>query len=199
MALTRRVVTRLRFPQLVARARIERDEKAVGRREIDHVAIHAYTAVTWIRLRLRDVLRIRAHVLPDELARDGVEGEHAAATLGDIHEPVRDDRRRDPAAVVAHRVRPHRAQAFHAAAIDLAQRAEGLDVVGAPIAEPIAGRGRAQALGGDRVPRAARRLRLRVSHARAERYQQAQSGPARGTRHGNLARRYRAPMVFWVA
>ncbi len=189
------VVAGPHFPELRSRARVERDEKAVGRRKIDDVAVHTHAAMARIRFRRCDVLRIGAHVLPDELARDGIEREHAAAALGDVYEPVRDDRRRDPAAVVAHRVRPDGAQPLDRAAVDLAQRAIGLDVVSAPIAEPIAGLGCAQALGGDRLPVAARRLCLRGGR---QNYSQGASHSARGKRHRQSRAAVRAPMVFWL-
>ena len=45
------VVAGLHFPALRARARIERDEEAVGRRKVDRVAVNGDAAVARIRLR----------------------------------------------------------------------------------------------------------------------------------------------------
>ncbi len=152
MAFAGLVVARLHVEAHVARARIERDEVHVRGAPVDRVAVNRHAARAWISLGRGDVVGEPARVNPLDFAGRHVERDHSAAALGHVHQAVRDDRRRDPTAVVAHGVAPHGTQLGDVAAIDLPQRAEAFDVVGAPIAEPVARLRIQQTLVGDRLP-----------------------------------------------
>ena len=146
------VVARAHLPALLAGLRVEGDQHRVGRAEVDRVAEHGDTPVPAERLRLLDVLGIAARIHPGDVARQHVEGGDPAAALRDVHQPVGHDRRRHPAAVVAHRPGPDQAQVGDVAAVDLVERAEPGDVVGPAVAHPVAVLRIEQPLLGDRLP-----------------------------------------------
>ena len=146
------VVAGAHLPALLAGLRIEGDQHGVGRAEVDRVAEHGDAPVPAERLRLLDVLGVAARVHPGDVARQHVERGDATAALGDVHQPVGHDRRRHPAAVVAHRPRPDETQVGDVVAVDLVERAEPGHVVGPPVAYPVAVLRVEQPLLGDRLP-----------------------------------------------
>ncbi len=112
------------------------------------------------RLRHSHVLGEPALVNPHHVAGHGVESDDPAAALGHVHQPVGHDRRRQPAPVVAHRVRPHRPQTRDAGAVDLSERTECRHVVGPAIVHPVTGLRGLQSRRRDRRGRRRRRGRL---------------------------------------
>jgi hypothetical protein len=140
------------LPDLLSRPRVQGDQEGIGRAPIDAVAVNRDAPVVGVSLGCPDVFRKSPPVNPSNLARDGVEGQDAATALGHVHQPVRDDRRRHPPAVVLDRIGPDRAQVFDVRPVDPLQRTEAVDVIGAPVAQPVPVLGVEQAGVGDRSP-----------------------------------------------
>ena len=152
------VVAGAHLPALLARAGIEDDQRGVRRAPVDRVAVDRHAAVAVEGLRLLDVLGVAARVLPHDVAGHDVEARDAAAPLGDVHQAVGDDRRRHPAAVVAHRVGPDETQVADRLPVDLLERTEPGHVVRPPEAHPVAVPRIEQPFVGDRLPVALLRL-----------------------------------------
>ena len=146
------VVAGAHLPALLARAGIQDHQRGVRGAPVDRVAVDRHAAVTVEGLRLLDVLGVAARVLPHDVASRDVEAGDAAAPFGDVHQPVGDDRRRHPAAPVAHRVGPDETQVADRLAIDLLERTEPGHVVRPPEVHPVAVPRIEQPLVGDRLP-----------------------------------------------
>ncbi len=139
MTLAVPVIGRLRLPEHLARAPVERNQIAVGRAPVDRITVDRNAAVAPGGFGQRDIVREAAGLLPDQLAGQRIEGDDAPRALGNVHEPVGDDRGCDPAAVVPHRIGPDETQVVDVTAIDLGQRAVRGHVIGATIVDPVAG------------------------------------------------------------
>ena len=149
VAFAEAVIAGLHLPAHLPGARVEGDEVRVGGAPVQRVVEDRDAAVAREGFRHRHVLGEPPLVDPHHVAGHGIECDHSAAALGDVHQAVGHHRRRQPPAVVAHRVRPHRPQPSDRGAIDLGERAEAGHVVGAAIVRPVAGFGRLQPGGAD--------------------------------------------------
>ena len=153
-----RVVAGVHLPALLPRHGVQRNQRGVRRTPVDRVAMDRHAPVPHVGLRKLDIFGVAARVHPHDVAGYHVERGDPAAPLGHVHQPVGDDRRRDPARDVAHRIGPDEPQVVDVRAVDLIERAEPRHVVGPAIAHPVAVLRSEQPLLGDRLP-LPRRLR----------------------------------------
>src|SRR5262249_25575160 len=110
------------------------------------------------------VFGIRSLVNPSYLAGLDVECQDASVTFGNIHNPIGDDRRRNPSTLIPYWITPDRTQSPDVRAVNLRERTETVDVESSPIAQPVTGSRVEQSLFGNRLP--GRRSQL---HARRRR------------------------------
>ena len=122
--------------------------EAVRRGEIDHVLEDAEILVP--RRPRVDVLRIVAHVFPDQVAVGGVDRLHGAARHIHVHDAAIDDRRRFLRAG-GQAARPGHAQLPDIVLVDLIERAVAMLVEGPADHQPVGGIGIGQHLLGDRL------------------------------------------------
>ena len=153
-----RVVAGAHLPPLLPRQGVQGDQRGIRRAPVDRVAVDRHAPVPHEGLRTLDVLGVAPLVQPRNVARHDVERGDPAAAFGHVHQPVGDDRRRDPARDIAHRIGPDEPQVADVRAVDLVERAEPRHVVGPPIAHPVAVLRVEQPVRGDRLP-VDRRLR----------------------------------------
>ena len=146
-----RVVGLGRLPDLLAGAHVDGDDRRVVRREEHLVAVEREAARG--PGALERVGRVAVAVLPDEVARGGVDGLDDVAGVGQEHHPVVHERRR-LVLTLAHREHPGQLELAHVLARDLVERAVALVVARAAPGQPVV-RGRLpQQLVGDRRQRA---------------------------------------------
>jgi len=134
-------VGRVSAPQFLSGARVERDQPAIERPDIDftlperHAAIHRLTAA--ITQPFPGDTRI---VCPHALAAASVEGEHAAPTRAHVQHAVRHDGGGFDAEARAFQIRfPCKAESRDVTCVDAIQWRVALFAVAASVAEPVVG------------------------------------------------------------
>src|SRR5207244_2213412 len=81
-----------------------------------------------------------------------VKCQHAAEAFGNIHDPIRDDGRRNPSTLILYRITPDRTQRLDVRPVYLRERAEAVDIESSPIAQPVTRFRLEQTLFGNRLP-----------------------------------------------
>jgi len=123
-----------RLPDLLARARVDRDHRRVIGREEQLVAVERDVlgrAAEGLGLR-----RELVGVLPDQLAGRGIDGLQHVAGAGEVHHAVV-DQWRPLVAALAHREYPGELQIAHVVAAHLRERTVALGIFRAPPAQPV--------------------------------------------------------------
>ena len=151
-----------------------RDEVRVERAHEQRVAEDRDAAVVGAAADAR-VGRRRVAVLPEHPAGPRVDGHDVVGPLGDVHDPVDDDRVRLPGAEDLVLQHPLRLEVRHVGRRDLRERAVALAGVRAVVGQPVLrlGRGLEDAIGGDllRLQRCADARRAAHEDRREEREQ----------------------------
>ena len=129
------VVVNLRGPGFLSGLDVERDQHAIGGREIDLVAVERDAAAG--RMQMNHVFRKRPLVTPQQLAGRGLDGEHLVTGRGHEHDAVVHDGRGLMALHLAGRHAPDLLQAPDGVRRDLLERAEAPTIVGAAEVEPV--------------------------------------------------------------
>ena len=134
------VVRRARLPGRLAGARVDGDDVRVGGQVVEVLAVQGEVPRAVAELPvLADVVRLLPLVVPDQVAGGGVERlQVVVARLGDVHHAVV-DQRPDLLRPLLHRAHPGEPELSDVVAVDLIQRAEGLEVVGAVRHQPVGG------------------------------------------------------------
>ena len=115
----RAIDDRVRLPQHVAVACVERIENAVDRRDVDPALPHRHAAVDLVAAGTARVLQIsRRFEAPQQLARRGLERIDAARDARGVHHAVDHDRRRLHAAIRARREVPGKTEGLQVFARD---------------------------------------------------------------------------------
>ena len=140
VAETLRAVGHHHIPDLLAGARIERDEPCVGRGDDQVVLIERHAPH---RALADDGVRADA-VFPEQVAGTTVERLHEVAGVVEIDDAVVDDRCRFACASLVHRPLPHHPQPPDVRRGDLGQRAVAPRLVVPTNHQPVAGRRIAQ-------------------------------------------------------
>ena len=135
------LLRRTRFPQRIASASIERDERRILRHHVDHVAVDADAALPSDARRL-------PHVFPDEAAGRGIERVHAVV-LADIHHALIDNRRRLEILRTGEMEDPLRLEIADIGGVDLLQRGMPLRVVRPGVQQEVIRVGTQQIFVGD--------------------------------------------------
>ena len=134
------VVRRARFPVGLAGARVDGDDLRVGGQVIEVLAVQREVPRAVAELAvLADVVRLLPLVVPDQVAGGGVDRlQVVVARLGDVHHAVV-DQRPDLLGPLFHRSHPGQPELPDVVAVDLIERAEGLEIVGAVRHQPVGG------------------------------------------------------------
>ncbi len=137
-------------PERAAGRGIERDQVPVERAGVDDVAKDRDAAVVGAAAHAR-VGRHGVAVLPEHAAGLRVHRQHVVRPLGDIHDPVHDERRGLPRAEHLIGQNPLELEILDVAGLDLRQQTVALTGIAARIGEPVLRlvRGAQQAIRGD--------------------------------------------------
>ena len=137
----------------LAGARVQGEEVRVGGQVVDVVAIDGEVSGAVAEGDVLAQVQGRlAPVVPEHVPGCRVEGLDVVVVVGEVHHAVVDQRLRLLRPVV-HRPHPRHLQQVHVVAVDLVERAVGLEVVGPVGHQPVAGVGAPQHLVGDRHER----------------------------------------------